>query len=55
MLNNKLSLFITNSFKSKLFSSSFWGVFSNILQNILYSVFLLLSQGNTLLMILVIT
>ena len=39
MIINTLLTLISNSFKSKVFSNSFWGVFSNILQNILYSIF----------------
>lgn len=36
---NAITLLISNKFKSKVFSNSIWGVFSNILQNILFSIF----------------
>ena len=32
---------IIYTFKSKIFSNSAWGVFSNLLQNILFSIFFL--------------
>ncbi len=36
---NAIILLISNKFKSKVFSNSIWGVFSNIFQNILFSIF----------------
>lgn len=36
---SNLKFLISNSLKSKVISNSFWGVFSNIFQNILFSIF----------------
>ena len=36
---NTLTLLIKNNCKSKVFSNSIWGIFSNIFQNILFSIF----------------
>ena len=36
---NAIIFLISNKFKSKVFSNSIWGVFSNIFQNILFSIF----------------